>query len=143
MRIILMAMALLWGSPVAADVAAQVSIDRPFARSALQLQRNTTVYMEVTNHGASAAIVSASSPAADVVELHTHIEDRGVLRMRRIPRIELPNGKPVDLRPGGLHVMLIGLRRDLNVGEQIAVTLQFSDGSQRDLKVPVHRVMRP
>ena len=133
---------LLWISLSAADVSTQVEIDKPFARSAMQHQRNSAVFMHIRNPGAEAAIVNATSAAADVVELHTHINDKGVMRMRRIPEIKLPAGASIDLKPGGLHVMLIGLRRDLKVGEQVDVTLEFNDGSRKAVTAPVHKVMR-
>jgi hypothetical protein len=142
MKVVLMLLTALWVLPSLADVATQVTIEKPFARSALQHQRNSAIFMQLNNAGSSAAIVSASSPAADVVELHTHIKDNGVMRMRRIPQIDLPQGQTVELRPGGLHVMLIGLRRDLNVGDDVALSLEFSDGSRRELSAPIHKVMR-
>jgi hypothetical protein len=141
MKSLLLLLVVLWAIPAAADVASRLVIDKPFVRSALQHQRNAAVYMQLTNNGPTAAMVGATSAAAEVVELHTHINDRGVMRMRQIPRIDLPSGEKVELRPGGLHVMLIGLRRDLNVGEDVAVTLEFSDDSKQALTVPVVRVM--
>ncbi len=131
-----------WVSLSSADVANQVEIDKPFARSAMQHQRNSAVFMQIRNSGPDAAIINATSPASDVVELHTHVNDQGVMRMRRIPEIKLPAGASVDLKPGGLHVMLIGLRRDLKIGEQVDVTLEFNDGSRTSLTAPVHKVMR-
>ena len=133
---------LLWISLSSADVATQVTIDKPFARSAMQHQRNSAVFMQIRNPGAAATIINATSAASDVVELHTHVNDQGVMRMRRIPEITLPAGARVELKPGGLHVMLIGLRRDLKVGEAVDVTLEFNDGSRKSVTAPVHKVMR-
>jgi hypothetical protein len=87
---------------------------------------NGAVYVKVSNHGSSPdAIVSASSPAADTVELHEVINDAGVMRMRPVPRIELPAGATVELKPGGLHIMLLGLRGDLKPGGTVTVTLSL------------------
>ena len=130
-------------SAAQADVATDVVIEQPFARAAIQQQRNSAAFMTITNPGADAQIVAASSPVAEVVELHTHINDNGVMRMRKIEKIDLPSAQAVMLKPGGLHVMLLGLNRDLNIGEQIDVTLEFSDGSQKQLQVPVQKVVRP
>ena len=65
------------------------------------------------------------------------------MRMRKIDKIELPAGGEVTLQPGGLHVMLLGLKQDLNEGERISVTLKFSDGSSKTIEAPVRMVMRP
>lgn len=134
---------LLVSAAAQADVATDVVIEQPFARAAIQQQRNSAAFMTISNPGADTQIVSASSPVADIVELHTHINDNGVMRMRKIERIDLPSKQTVMLKPGGLHVMLLGLKRDLSIGEQIDVTLTFSDGSQKALQVPVQKVMRP
>ncbi len=120
-----------------AQVAKVVSIDDSFARAAISAQRNSAVFMNITNRGPAAAVVRASSPVADVVELHTHVDDQGLMRMRKIERIDLPSNQAVALQPGGLHVMLLGLTSDLRSGDQIDVTLEFDDGSERSLQVPV------
>lgn len=126
--------------PVLADMVLTVEIDRAFARAAIQQQRNSAIFMHVLNKGDSTRIVAARSPVADIVELHTHINDSGVMRMRKINQIELPAGEIVKLEPGGLHIMLLGLNRDLVSGEQIEATLVFADGNEQLLRVPVKKV---
>ena len=126
---------------VNADVAKDVVIDQAFARAAIQQQRNSAAFMQVTNHGSPAAIVYAKSPVAEIVELHTHINDKGVMRMRKIKQIDLPLNIMVQLKPGGLHIMLLGLKRDLKPGDQVSVTLGFDDGSEKILQVPVQKMM--
>lgn len=123
-----------------ADVAGSIVVDKPFVRAAIQQQRNSAVYMNITNHGDNAAITYVKSPVAKIVELHTHINDNGVMRMRKIKQIDLPSHKMVHLKPGGLHVMLLGLNRDLNLGDMIDVTLAFDDGSEKTLQVPVQKM---
>jgi copper(I)-binding protein len=65
----------------------------------------------------------------------------GMMRMRRVDRIDLPGGAQVELMPGGLHVMLIGLKRPLVTGDEVAVTLILDDGSSRQLTAPVREIM--
>ena len=124
-----------------ADAARDVMIEKPFARAALQQQKNSAAFMQLSNQGKDAAIVTARSSVSEIVELHTHINDNGVMRMRKIPQIDLPQGQTVMLEPGGLHVMFINLKRDLKVGDNINVTLVFDDGSEKALQLPVHKVM--
>ncbi len=143
MNKMLFVLALLFSASVLADAAATVTVEKPFARKAMQAQRNSAAFMTLRNSGPAVAIVAAESPVADIVELHTHIHDKGVMRMRKIDRIELPAGGEVTLQPGGLHVMLLGLKQDLNEGDTISVTLKFSDGSQKTIEAPVRMVMRP
>jgi hypothetical protein len=88
------------------------------------MKANGAVYVKISNHGQGPdAIVSASSEAAETVELHEVLNDAGVMRMRPVPRIEVPAGATVELKPGGYHIMLLGLRGDLKPGTTVKVTL--------------------
>jgi periplasmic copper chaperone A len=137
-KIYFLALVLLTGSALA-DAAGSLTIDSPFVRPALKQQRNSALFMQISNQGDDVALVGASSEAANIVELHTHINDNGVMRMRKIDKIDIPAGKQVMLEPGGLHVMFIGLKHDLTIGDSVDVTLEFSDGSQKSLTAPVQR----
>lgn len=84
-------------------------------------------FLSIRNHGgAPDALLRARSPAARVTELHTMTMTDGVMRMRPVPRIELPPGATVTLRPGGLHLMLIDLAAPLRQGGTVPVTLDFA-----------------
>ncbi len=143
MKKMLFLLALAFSASVLADAATTVTVEKPFARKAIKAQRNSAAFMTLHNNGPAVAVVAAESPVAEIVELHTHVHDNGVMRMRKIDKIELPAGGEVTLQPGGLHVMLLGLKQDLNEGERISVTLKFSDGSSKTIEAPVRMVMRP
>lgn len=130
---------LLISSSVMAEMSSEMMIDGAFVRPALKDQRNSALFMHITNQGSDASLVAASSDAANIVELHTHVNDKGVMRMRKIEKIDLPAGQQVMLQPGGLHVMFIGLKRDLTIGASVDVTLEFSDGSKKSVTAPVSR----
>ncbi len=86
-------------------------------------------------------LIAAASPAAERVELHTHTLDaQGVARMTRIEGIEVVAGSPTELRPGGLHVMLMGLTAPLAAGDAIDLTLTFEAAGDVTLRVPVRAV---
>jgi copper(I)-binding protein len=140
MKLIYIVAVWLLASNAFADAAEQLVVENPFVRAAIIQQRNSAVFMQLQNPVASTAVVAASSPVAEVVELHTHINDQGVMRMRKISQIELPAAKTVSLQPGGLHVMLLGLKRDLKPGDSIELTLVFSDNSEKQLQIPVQKV---
>lgn len=110
--------------------AGDVVIEAPWTRAA-GANANGAGFMALRNTGtAPDRLVSAASPAARVVELHTHIREGEVMRMRPVPDIPVPPGETVRLQPGGLHVMLIGLTRPLQQGEQVPVTLRFERGGE-------------
>ena len=121
--------------------AAEISVLDPYARAVPLGQPNSAVFMSLASRAAvDHALVGAQSPVAEVVELHTHLQEDGMMRMRRIERIDLPAGKTVVLQPGGLHVMLIGLKRALAPGDSVELTLLYDDGEQVTLEVPVRRI---
>lgn len=88
---------------------------------------NSAIYMELTNGGQEAdRLVSAQADVAKTIELHETIMEGDLMKMQQVQGgIEVPAGGTVELKPGGLHVMLIGLTKDLNVGDKFPVTLQF------------------
>ncbi len=94
-------------------------------------------YLTITNRGSQAdRLVSASSPVARTTELHTHMREGEVMRMRPVQGgIEIPPGQSVTLRPGGLHVMLIGLSQPLRQGETVPLTLRFERAGE--VQVPL------
>ncbi|MBT00202.1 MAG: copper chaperone PCu(A)C [Oceanospirillaceae bacterium] len=124
-----------------AVLAADVTIKEPYARAVPPGQPNSAIFLEIENRGNAIQLVGAESSAAQVVELHTHTQENGVMRMRRIDAIELPANTQVTLQPGGLHIMLIGLQQGLSEGEEIDLKLQFSDGDSAELTLPIRSVM--
>jgi protein SCO1 len=117
--------------------AQRVRVHEPFVRLTPPGQPNSAAFMGLENTGESAVrVVAAESPAAEVVELHTHLQEDGIMRMRQVDAIDLPAGARTELAPGGLHVMLIGLVEALAPESMVAVTLVFDDGSRLELQAP-------
>ncbi|WP_291296725.1 copper chaperone PCu(A)C [Elioraea sp.] len=120
-----------------ANAQAPISVQEPWARAALQ-GRTSAAYMTIENTTAALdRLVSATSPVARVVELHTHMMDGAVMRMRPVSAIEVNPGEPAVLRPGGLHIMLIDLARPLRAGETIPLTLRFEKAGEVTVNVAV------
>jgi copper(I)-binding protein len=118
---------------------AQVTVQEPWVRGTVAQQKGTGMFARITS-AQPARLVSASSPAAGVVEIHEMTMDGNVMRMRAIPGLELPAGKTVELKPGGLHLMLIDLKQPLEPGKTVPVTLVVESGGKREnieVKVPV------
>jgi copper(I)-binding protein len=135
-RMTLTALTLLASTSLLAESAIQ--IDGAYVRAVPPGTPNSAAFMTIKNpSGSDNALVSAASPASKVVELHTHIVEDGMMKMRQIPQIDLPAGKDAVLKPGGLHIMLIGLNGDLTPGEQVELNLNFADGSQQKLSAPI------
>ena len=110
----------------ASALASDITATDAWARARIPDARAGGAYVTLTNTGAAPdALIAAASPVADVVEIHTHRHVDGVMRMEQVEEIPLPAGETVTLQPGGLHIMLIGLREPLAEGKHFPVTLTF------------------
>jgi hypothetical protein len=117
--------------------AGDLAVQQPWTRAAGQ-GATAAGFMAISNRGAAAdRLLSASSPAARAMELHTMVRDGEVMRMRPVEAIEVGAGQTVTLRPGGLHLMLIGLSQPLRQGETVPVTLRFERAGEVRVELPV------
>ncbi|MER3405214.1 MAG: copper chaperone PCu(A)C [Chloroflexota bacterium] len=86
----------------------------------------SAAYMVIRNEGAqSDRLVRAETDVAETVELHESRMESGVMKMQPVEGIDVPAGGSVELKPGGLHIMLIGLKRELRVGDRVELVLHF------------------
>jgi copper(I)-binding protein len=123
-------------SSAAADDGLQVkaACERATAGAA----KNGVAYLTLVNPGSQAArLLAASSEVAKHSGLHTHIMQDGAMMMRPVEAIEVPAGGQVVLKPGGLHVMLMGLVAPLQEGERFALTLAFERAAPLSVEVEV------
>lgn len=121
--------------------AADIQVHMAKARASLPGVPNSAAFMTLQNAESEAVeLVSAESDIAKSVELHTHKMIDGKMAMRQVPFIEVPAKGKVELKPGGYHIMFIGLNEPLAEGEQVDLTLVFGDGQRMDLQVPVKKI---
>jgi periplasmic copper chaperone A len=131
--------ALLWLFAEAAW--AQVEIWGAWARPAVAGQSGTGAFMQLRS-AEGARVVGAASAVAGVVEIHEMKMDGTVMRMRALPELDLPAGKPVELKPGGYHVMLMDLRRVLKPGDRFTVELRVERKDKSLVTQPVEIEVR-
>ncbi|KPV51742.1 hypothetical protein SE17_19475 [Kouleothrix aurantiaca] len=125
--------------PTDAMAAAQPTGAAVGGESAAMSGANGAPYLTITNTGDAAdRLIKATGDIAKSIELHTVIKNGDVMEMRPVEAIEVPAKGSVKLMPGSFHVMLIGLNRDLKVGDSLDVTLQFEKAGA----VPVHATVR-
>jgi periplasmic copper chaperone A len=120
----------------AAPAWAQVSVSQAWVRGTVQGQKATGVFMQLKSAD-GAALVAAESPVAGVVEIHEMKMDNNVMKMRAVPKLDLPAGQAVDLKPGGYHVMLMNLKQPLKKGDSVQIKLKFQgkDGKPQEVEV--------
>lgn len=119
---------------------ADVNVVNPWVRATVVQQSATGAFMDLTS-SEDAKLVGAESPVANTVEVHEMAMDGGVMRMRPVAALALPAGKTVSLKPGSYHVMLMGLKLQLDEGNEVPMTLvvEGKDGKRQkiELVVPV------
>ena len=117
-----------------------LSIHRPWSRELPPVAPNGAAYFRVENGGsATVRIVSVSTPIADRAELHAHETDGGVMKMRHLHEVEVPAGGEISFEPGGLHVMLIGLKQPLKAGESYPLAVEFDAAGTIEVMVEITR----
>jgi len=98
----------------------------------------SAVYFVIVNQGSAAdTLTGASCAVASAAQLHQTRMQGDVAEMAPVPSVEVPAHGKVEFKPGGYHVMLLGLARDLNVGDTLKLTLQFEKSGAITLDVPV------
>lgn len=122
----------------AAGVADQIGVVDPYVRMAPPGAKATGAFMMIKNAGhRDALLVSANAQVANITELHNHINDNGIMRMRQVKEIAIPAKGEVALKPGGYHVMLIDMKAPLKEGDHVMIKLGFADGSSKEVHAPV------
>jgi hypothetical protein len=127
-------------SPAVNDEAKMMIVE-PWARASTIEGGTSAIYLTVVNHtGSDDVLLRATSAVAEAVELHESVMDdasRGVMKMSPLTNLVIPAGEAIALEPGGKHVMLIGLKQPLQVGDTIQATLVFEKAGQVTVEAKV------
>ncbi|MGN6828876.1 copper chaperone PCu(A)C [Paucibacter sp. M5-1] len=129
------------GSALLASASAQVTVKDAWVRATVPQQKATGAFMQLSA-AKDSRLVSVSSSAVPIVELHEMAMDNHVMKMRQIPALELPAGKSVELKPGGYHLMLMDLKQQVKVGDTLPLTLVFEDKAGKRETVEVKAAVR-
>ena len=116
-----------------------LDIARPYARSTVANQPSGAAYLSIENKGKSADnLLSAATPVAAKVEIHTMSMAGNVMKMREVAKVELKPSAKIVMKPGdGYHMMLIGLKQPLKAGEKFPMTLTFEKSGKLEISVTV------
>jgi copper(I)-binding protein len=128
--------ALLLASCKPASAPPAVSVDGAWARATVPEQTGSAAYFTIRNTGGQDKLLAVTSPAADA-SLHSTNVDNGVMRMRPLESIEVPANGSIELKPGGTHVMLMGLKRPLAAGTTLELDLKFERSGERKVTAEV------
>ena len=120
---------------------AQVTVDKPWVRTTVAQQTTTGAFMTITS-AQGGKLVSASSPIAASVEVHEMKMEGDVMKMRPVDALPLPAGKPVDLKSGSYHVMMMGLKAPVKAGDVVPIKLVVEDTKGKRETVDVKALAR-
>jgi periplasmic copper chaperone A len=141
MSLRLFAIATTLAATVAAALAqtGQVEITNAWARATPGGATTGAAYLTIVSPVAD-RLVGASSPVAKSAQLHTMTMQGNIMKMRPVAGIDLPAGKAVTLKPGGLHIMLTGLTAPIKDGQNFPLTLTFKNAGSKEVTVKVAKV---
>lgn len=119
--------------------ATAIHADDAWARPTVSGMKMGGVFLEIENKGKTDdVLVGGSTPVAEKVEIHHHVNDNGVMKMAEMEGgLPLAKGSEVELRPGSYHVMLMGLKKPLAAGNTFPLTLKFKKAPQQTVTVKV------
>jgi copper(I)-binding protein len=116
----------------------QLEVSNAWARATPAKAENGAAYVTILSP-TSDRLLSASSPVAKKTELHTMEMAGMVMKMRPLAGLDIPAGQPVALKPGGEHIMLVGLQQPLREGQSFTLTLNFEKAGARTVSVAVEK----
>lgn len=100
---------------------------------------NSAAYFTLMNHGSSVNLIGIEVAFANEAQLHTVLEEDGMVKMRQVPSFEIPEHGRLTLSESGEHVMLLGLNQPLVSGESVDLMLKFDDGSKLSISLKVSK----
>jgi periplasmic copper chaperone A len=121
--------------------AKSIVIDHPWARATPAGAKTGAAYMTLINNGGSGdRLLAAKTPVADAVQFHSVSEENGVSRMREMRAVEVPPGGKVTFSPGGMHIMVVGLKQPLKEGQTFPLSLTFEKAGKVEVTVSIAKV---
>lgn len=126
----------------ASSWAGPISIENAYIRLLPPTQSITGAFMVLKNTSQSdVALVHVQTDISRLAELHTHLQENGMMRMRQLEKINIPANASTELQPGGYHIMLIDLKSPLTLGQKVSLSLEFDDGSREQIQAEVKNIM--
>jgi periplasmic copper chaperone A len=117
---------------------AQVEVNDPLVRLLPPGVPNTAAYMELVNTASEdVRLIGAESDAVERIEIHDHQMHQGMMKMVQQQEVIVPANSSVEFKPGGLHLMMFGIKEALVKNQQVTITLIFANDSEMEIKAVV------
>jgi periplasmic copper chaperone A len=122
-------------------MAGDIKVENPFVKEVAPNMKNSAAFMTIKNTSdKKISLVTARNDASAITELHTHGKKDGMMVMYKVEKIEVPAHGEALLKPMGLHVMLIGLNKQLKEGDTVNLELVFDNGESVKVAAPVKKL---
>ncbi len=119
--------------------AGDITVKDVWARASAGMARAGAAFMTIHNSGEADKLVSAKANVSKRAELHTHLKEDGMMKMRQVKEVVVPANGMAMLKPGGHHVMFMGLNAPFKEGEMFPLTLVFEKAGEVNVKVMVKK----
>jgi len=139
-RYILLLFAWLW---MTASASAGIIAENSWVRQPPPVADTAAGYMTLRNNGDQPVeIVAIDSDVSAAAEIHTMRMQGAMMHMQHLPKVSIPAHGALELSPGGMHLMLIGLKHPLQADQRVGITLHFADGGRLEIQAPVRDMRR-
>ncbi|MDR1889786.1 MAG: copper chaperone PCu(A)C [Zoogloeaceae bacterium] len=128
--------------PVVARAQSPVRVTDAWVRATVAAQQATGAFMKLESTE-TVQLVGVRSPVAGVTEVHTTRMQGEVMEMRAVPSLALPAGTVTELKPGGLHIMLMQLKAQVKAGQKVPLTLILENAGRERQEITVEAEVRP
>jgi periplasmic copper chaperone A len=116
-----------------------LTIGHPWARATPGAVKNSAAFFTIENKGSADKLIGVTGDVAREIQIHTMITEAGVMKMREIKSLDVPANGKTELKPGGLHIMLIGLKEGLKDGSKFPLTLKFEKAGEVKVTVTAEK----
>ena len=116
-----------------------IIIGHPWARATPGAVKNSAAFMVFDNQGSADKLISVTGDIAKDIQIHSMITEAGVMKMREIKSLDIPANGKAELKPGGFHVMLIGLKDGLKEGATFPLKLKFEKAGEVTVQVTAEK----
>ena len=120
-----------------------ISVENAYVREVPPGVPTSALFLTLKNtSNTDIALIKVNGDIAKNIELHEHVHKDGMMEMRQVDKINVVAKGTTELKPGGFHIMLIGLTKRIKAGDQVKLTLKFDNGSKLTIKPTVKKVMQ-
>lgn len=124
-------------------IASSVLVENGYIRATIPGTTVSSAYMDIINNTSEKLVlIGASAQVSDRVEIHQHVMEDGMMKMRQRDSLEVVAGEKVILQPASYHLMIFNLKSPLSPNDNLSLTLHFKDADDVEITLPVKSIKR-